>query len=325
MKKAVFSSDQLPSEWGTRRRFGLWREMWTAQYGAGDMAHPDDKPFATRAEFVPVAAAGAFRFETTTEAFSRTRQHAATDLREDFLIGFSHNRKGQWLTMRDRDFDITSGTVMVMANGMPCASRTQGHVSWLFAVAPLAHMRELVPDADDRIATLLDSSRPAVRHLERYLEFLLGAPEVEEDPALGARAHTILIDLMTLSLGAAGEAGEIARARGLRAARIREVLAEIQTTFSDPACSPTRVALKQGLSVRYLHELLQQTGLSFSERVLELRLQQARAMLTNARHDRLKVSEIALACGFNEVSYFNRSFRRRFGASPTQYRGNGGA
>jgi AraC-like DNA-binding protein len=34
------------------------------------------------------------------------------------------------------------------------------------------------------------------------------------------------------------------------------------------------------------------------------------------------VSDIAYACGFSEVSYFNRCFRRRFGASPTQMRGS---
>ena len=56
--------------------------------------------------------------------------------------------------------------------------------------------------------------------------------------------------------------------------------------------------------------------------VLELRLQKARAMLASPRYDRMKVSDIALACGFNEVSYFNRCFRRRFGASPTQFRGD---
>jgi AraC-like DNA-binding protein len=63
------------------------------------------------------------------------------------------------------------------------------------------------------------------------------------------------------------------------------------------------------------------TGASFTDRVLELRLQKARAMLADPRHDRLRVSEIAYACGFNDISYFNRSFRRRFGASPLQHRG----
>jgi AraC-like DNA-binding protein len=75
-----------------------------------------------------------------------------------------------------------------------------------------------------------------------------------------------------------------------------------------------------GLSSRYVNELLQETGVSFAERVMELRLQKARALLAAPPHAAMRVSDIAYACGFNEVSYFNRCFRRRFGASPTQKR-----
>ena len=48
-------------------------------------------------------------------------------------------------------------------------------------------------------------------------------------------------------------------------------------------------------------------------------------MLTSPQGDSMKISDIAYACGFNEVSYFNRCFRRRFGASPTQFRADGNA
>ncbi len=58
--------------------------------------------------------------------------------------------------------------------------------------------------------------------------------------------------------------------------------------------------------------------------MLELRLQKARAMLADSRHDRLRVIEVAYACGFNAIAYFNQCFRRRFGGSPTQYRGGNG-
>jgi AraC-like DNA-binding protein len=44
-------------------------------------------------------------------------------------------------------------------------------------------------------------------------------------------------------------------------------------------------------------------------------------MLADVRKDAMEISDIALAAGFNDVSYFNRRFRVRFGASPTQYRG----
>jgi AraC-like DNA-binding protein len=99
------------------------------------------------------------------------------------------------------------------------------------------------------------------------------------------------------------------------------VIAAIEAGFPDPALSPERIALRLGVSSRYVQDLLHDTGLSFTARVLELRLQRARAMLADPVHGRLRVGEIADACGFNEIPYFNRCFRRRFGASPTEFRG----
>jgi transcriptional regulator GlxA family with amidase domain len=107
----------------------------------------------------------------------------------------------------------------------------------------------------------------------------------------------------------------------LRAARLQEIVAEIRAGFADPEFSVQSLAGNLGLTPRYIQDLLQETGSSFTERVLELRLQRARAMLADPRHNRLRVGEIAAACGFNEIPHFNRRFRRRFGATPTQFRG----
>ncbi len=80
------------------------------------------------------------------------------------------------------------------------------------------------------------------------------------------------------------------------------------------------LARRLGLSVRYVHDLLQQTGAGFAERVLELRLQQAAILLGDRRSDALRIGDLALAVGFSDVSYFNRCFRRRFGCTPTAMR-----
>jgi AraC-like DNA-binding protein len=52
--------------------------------------------------------------------------------------------------------------------------------------------------------------------------------------------------------------------------------------------------------------------------VKELRLQKAHAMLTSRNYDHLKVIDIAYACGFNGISYFNRCFHQRFGDVPNR-------
>ena len=60
--------------------------------------------------------------------------------------------------------------------------------------------------------------------------------------------------------------------------------------------------------------------MTFSEFVLAQRLARARRMLADPRHDAETISAIAFACGFGDLSYFNRVFRRQYAATPTAVR-----
>ena len=79
------------------------------------------------------------------------------------------------------------------------------------------------------------------------------------------------------------------------------------------------LAAAAGLSERYVNELLYDAGASFTMRLTELRLRKAADLLLVQTEG--KISDIAFACGFNDLSYFNRCFRRRFGLTPTAARG----
>lgn len=75
------------------------------------------------------------------------------------------------------------------------------------------------------------------------------------------------------------------------------------------------VAARAGITERYLQQLIEAHGETFSHRLLRLRLDAA-ALAKPA----MRISEIAFACGFNDLSYFNRSFKKRFGESPRMHR-----
>ena len=64
-------------------------------------------------------------------------------------------------------------------------------------------------------------------------------------------------------------------------------------------------------------EIRRRTGRTYTELVQEKRLSQAAWLLKNTRH---KVSDIALAVGYENVSYFHRLFMDKFHLSPRQYR-----
>jgi AraC-like DNA-binding protein len=106
----------------------------------------------------------------------------------------------------------------------------------------------------------------------------------------------------------------------VKATRVRAILAEIARRFSDPDFDLDGVAGTVGLSRRYVQQLLEETGKSFTEHPVERRLERSFAMLSDVRFLHLAIIDIAFAVGFGDVSHFNRVFRRRFGKTPSEVR-----
>jgi AraC-like DNA-binding protein len=104
----------------------------------------------------------------------------------------------------------------------------------------------------------------------------------------------------------------------LRAVRLKAVLMILERRFSEPDFSAQKLAVSAGLSERYVNELLHEAGASFTMRLNELRLRKAADLLAHAGR---RISDVAFDCGFNDLSYFNRCFRRRFGLTPSAARG----
>ena len=65
---------------------------------------------------------------------------------------------------------------------------------------------------------------------------------------------------------------------------------------------------------RYFH---QHMGMTFQEYVKQLRIDRARWLLKSAD---LPITEVANACGFNNIKTFNKLFKKECGVSPSQFR-----
>lgn len=160
---------------------------------------------------------------------------------------------------------------------------------------------------------------PALRLLDGYLRSLTSLEE-PPPPDLAPVIGVHLLDLVAAALGPTAEAAEIVAKRGVKAARLRAILAEVARHFSDPDFDLDKVARTVGLSRRYVQELLEETGKSFTAHLVEHRLERAFAMLSDRRYLHLPVIDVAFASGFGDVSHFNRIFRRRFGETPSGVR-----
>ena len=88
-------------------------------------------------------------------------------------------------------------------------------------------------------------------------------------------------------------------------------------SFSEPI-TLSEIAQTYRKNPKYLGRLFKrEMGMSYSEYLISVRLLNAEEML---RKTDGKIIEIALACGFNSISYFNRAFIKKNGASPSEYR-----
>jgi AraC-like DNA-binding protein len=70
-----------------------------------------------------------------------------------------------------------------------------------------------------------------------------------------------------------------------------------------------------------LHKLFEREGITLSRFVLGLRLERVRhVLLESGNSGDQTISAFAYSVGFNDLSTFNRAFRRRFGVTPSELR-----
>jgi AraC-like DNA-binding protein len=181
---------------------------------------------------------------------------------------------------------------------------------------------ELVPSAESLSARAVPAGPRLVALLMGMLD-LATEHGAYLDPLAREALSRHILDVVALVLGARGESAEMARERGLAAARLESIKTYALERLADPGLSVADVAAKHGLGVRYVQRLFELSGTTFTQFVLEQRLQAARRGLIRKDGRARTVSQVALECGFSDVSNFNRAFRRRFGMTPSEMRAEG--
>jgi len=106
---------------------------------------------------------------------------------------------------------------------------------------------------------------------------------------------------------------------GVRA-RLEAIKEDVLRRIAQAGLSIDDVARGQQISAGYVRQLFAADGTTFTDFVLAQRPASAHRMLMDPNYARRPISAIAFACGFGDLSYFNRTFRRRYGATPSDVR-----
>jgi AraC-like DNA-binding protein len=301
------STDQLPPA----ERFAFWREELF--HRNMHMEFVDRSPAGLRFELAAQrfghVSAGFLR--GTPSSYLRTRSHV-TDGRD--LLSVLIHRAGPFQLETPRgavDSTLNGAFVMSTRNEFAFHVLEQDCAGWAIYLDRAA-LQPLLVGVEEPVLHCVTPDNQGLRLLTSYLEVLFSL-EQEYDATL---ASTHIGDLVLSMLGVRGDVQALVRERGVMAARQHAALDSIAKHSAEPGLDPARVAQQLGVSVRYLHRLLEPTGRSFSEHLLEARLDRAAEMLRDPNRAHLRIAEIAAKAGFADISHFNRSFRRAFGDTP---------
>jgi AraC-like DNA-binding protein len=177
-------------------------------------------------------------------------------------------------------------------------------------------LKSHLPDAMEFSGHAIRRGNEPLRLLDTYLRHM-----DDHQGLTGTELRTLvtahIFNLITLTINSTRD---MAQAPSPSAAKLDAIKKFVADNLSEQSLSTSRVAAANHMSARQMQRLFESEDTTFSEFLLLQRLRSVHAALTDSRQAHRSISEIALACGFGDVSYFNRAFRNHYGASPTAIR-----
>jgi AraC-like DNA-binding protein len=174
-----------------------------------------------------------------------------------------------------------------------------------------------VADLDALVARPIPKDNRVLQLLIGYATMLNGQAELATSE-LRHMVATHIHGLAALLLGSGGDVGP--HEVSLRAARLMSIKDHMLERMGYAGLTLADVARSQQISESYIRQLLAENGTTFTDFLRNGRLTRAHRMLIDPAFADRSISAIAYEAGFGDLSYFNRSFRRRFGATPSDVR-----
>lgn len=315
---SIYLSQQLSTaSVPVRDRLPMWREVFGQAMARLDIEAVGDTPFHAEGTLCALPGAAYASVLASPVRITRTRRLIAADSAE--MIYLITADAPVEVSQGGQDHVLATGDAIFLRGGDVSRIHSSGRSRFTNIAVALDDLQSVYSDADDLAMRVVPRQSDLLGLLHAYVDMLRvrgNAPLKEAAPLAAGHIRDLLG-----AIAAAQAAGGAAEEPGVKAARLRAIKADIAARLCDPRLDVTGVAAQAGISSRYVRRLFQDEGSSFSAYILGQRLDRAYRLLLHPGHAPRTIATIAYACGFGDLSYFNRTFRHRFTMTPSDLRG----
>lgn len=245
--------------------------------------------------------------------FERDRKDVQRTTRQDLSIVFAAEGDME-LTVGNRRAALKQGSFTITDSACPMTFETTDRFRQFDLIFPKNLLLAKFPFAEEFVGMTLGPGEGLlaffVDHLFSVEEHLRGIEDRLADNIL-----MTTLDLLAMTLSSL-DAGRLYTPRERTLHRIKQF---IETRLTCEELDPDMIAHANGITTRYLHKLFAETGTTVGTWVRRRLENCCRDLLSNALSKR-SITEIAMRWGFNDMSYFSKTFKRQFGVSPSDMR-----
>jgi AraC family transcriptional regulator, positive regulator of tynA and feaB len=314
-RRAVLASNAAGGLVAPKLSYEAWRERFQSTCGRYNPGGVELRNFTGWARL-----GNAFGFKTLDNTSTMRRSHRdvrldGVDGLDEYFAVFHVVGKTELVNHNDQAVRLAAGYVMLFDGARPMTAVADESTDiWNKVVINLPRSALVSHLGFDPTGGLC---RPSATLAARLLLDLIrnsGGDEGSEFSHGDSYMKLVIYDLVG-ALFAPSDPGPVSRQTNKLFARISGVIRE---NFADPNFGPAETAARAGISLRYLHKLFTERGLTCEKFIYSCRLDHAAHLLRRRASlgtDQL-LAEIGYACGFRDYAHFARKFRHRYGQPP---------
>ncbi len=300
--------------------FPYWREIICDEFIQLECERKEAGPF--NGELRGGVSIGDLRFAeviSDPQKVLRSKHQISQALEEDFLISFQVSNKGM-VKQNGRVAILNPGSFALYDSTQPYSLTFDERFHQLVVQMPKKVLSRHLMNPEQYTAIPIAGTTGLGAILTNLIFSL--AQEVNNLQQAPADLSESLVNMIAMAFSSSVMLEQVGGNSLVQESIRQRIRLYIDNSFCNPGLNNGQIAKAMGISNRYLHKLFQNESETIHTRIINQRLERAARLLADPTYVGHSIESIAYSVGFSSAAHFSRSFKKRYGISPRESRGN---